>query len=34
MYVLYIVGVFNIRGDIYVCFVYCWWGGGCLIGTR
>ena len=32
MYVLYIVGgVDSVRGDIDVCFVYCWGG---LIGTR
>ena len=25
MYVLYIVGLFySVRGDIDVCFVYCW----------
>ena len=40
MYVLYILNRWDIhvlyrwgvvRGDIDVCFVYCW---GCLIGTR
>ena len=29
MYVLYTVeGVESVKGDIDICFVYCWGGGG------